>query len=131
MYPDQVDFKNIDILAWIEVSFSNILAKMYPFLNISGHYVCIKCREKCKCGSIVGKAPSKLASKVLEGLPYFCYQFKFGCQEILWPEELEEHEKNCKFRKVFCPTLDCQDKKIMFKDIMAHLNNKHKDTVFR
>ena len=42
-------------------------------------------------------------------------------------EDLEHHQRKCIYRKVFCPSPDknCQNNKILFKDVIEHLETSH------
>ena len=44
-------------------------------------------------------------------------------------EDLEHHQRKCIYRQVFCPSPEknCQRNKILFKDVIEHLETSHKD----
>ena len=74
----------------------------------SSHTLCEKDKLRCPCGSLVGKNPSPLAAKLLEGLPWMCKNYKNGCQEIQFDiGGLEFHQRKCDFRQIQCPDLAC------------------------
>ena len=74
----------------------------------SSHTLCEKDKLRCPCGSLVGKNPSPLASKLLEGLPWMCRNYKNGCREIQFDiSGLEFHQRKCDFRRIQCPDLAC------------------------
>ena len=76
----------------------------------NSHTLCSNCNERCLCGSNVGKSPCKVTAKILETLPWHCPYNKSGCKEILAEIDIEEHQKNCVYRKVNCVSLVCNDK---------------------
>merc|ERR1711874_525195 len=41
--------------------------------------------------------------------------------------ELEHHQGKCIFRHVFCPDMDCEEGKVMFKDVSEHLLTVHEN----
>ena len=43
-------------------------------------------------------------------------------------EDLEHHQRICIYRQVFCPSPEnnCQLNKILFKDVIEHLETSHK-----
>ena len=98
----------------------------------SSHTLCEKDKLKCPCGSLVGKNPSPIIAKLLEGLPLMCQNYKRGCREIKMDiSGLEFHQQKCIFRKVYCPKLNCsmesRNIELLFKDVMKHLNDFHGD----
>ena len=100
----------------------------------SSHTLCEKDKLECPCGSVVGKNPSPLAAKLLEGLPWMCQNYKRGCREIKMEiGELEIHQRNCIFRLINCPRLGCFNKsrkiELLFKDLTKHLTDSHDDDV--
>ena len=96
----------------------------------SSHTLCEKDKLECPCGSVVGKNPSPLAVKLLEGLPWMCQNYKRGCREIKVDiGELEIHQRNCIFRPIYCPRVGCFNKsreiELLFKDLTKHLTDSH------
>ena len=76
---------------------------------------------------MVGKKPSTAFAKLVEDLPWLCQNYENGCREIKTDgEELEHHQGECIFRKVFCPCR-CKIKKVMFKNVDFHLSEYHND----
>ena len=68
------------------------------------HILCEKDKNRCSCGSEVGKKPSPIIAKLLEGLPWICKHYKNGCREVkIEVNDLELHQMNCVFRKVYGP----------------------------
>jgi len=102
----------------------------------ASHILCEEHKTKCPCGSKVGTTPSPFIAKVLQDLPWMCENYKTGCQEIkMNVEDLEHHQRKCIYRKVFCPTIatiekNCQSNKILFKDVIEHLETSHKGDCF-
>ena len=74
----------------------------------NGHLVCQNCkRDTCPvCRSNMGNGKSILAGLVIEHLEYSCKHE--ACGEKFTVLDIEEHEVNCKLRKVVCPNLDCE-----------------------
>lgn len=92
------------------------------------HALCEKHKTRCPCGSLVGKKPSPTIAKLLQDLPWMCQNYENGCREIKMDgEELEHHQGECIFRKVFCPDWCCKEKKVIFKDVNDHLTTVHKN----
>ena len=94
----------------------------------SSHTLCEKDKLKCPCGSLVGKNPSPIIAKLLEGLPWMCQNYKRGCREIkININGLEIHQRKCIFRKVYCPKFTCSSRNIelLFNDVMKHMNDFH------
>jgi len=99
----------------------------------ASHFLCEEHKTECPCGSKVGTTPSPFIAKVLQDLPWMCENYKTGCQEIkMNVEDLEHHQRKCIYRKVFCPTLEnnCQSNKILFKDVIEHMETSHKGEFF-
>ena len=81
-----------------------------------GHLVCSPCRvkmtaegqEDCPvCREPMGNNKSLLAMVVIENMEHECTNM--GCKEKLAYEEVTKHrEELCKFRKILCPGLNCQ-----------------------
>ena len=100
---------------------------------VDSHTLCEKDKLKCPCGSVVGKNPSPILSKLMKDLPWMCQNYKKGCREIRKnSSELEFHQRKCGFRKVYCPELFCRRKsalprnfQLLFKDVKKHLNDYH------
>ena len=47
------------------------------------------------------------------------------------PDDLEDHQPACIFRKVYCPCVYCDHGTIVFKDISDHLMKQHSDDLVR
>ena len=91
----------------------------------NGHSLCEDCKYQCRCGSSVTRTPSKLIFKLLKDLPWFCGHYPFGCREILQKQRLENHERNCIYKPVFCPYLDCAQK-MAFCQLSNHIKKQCK-----
>ena len=90
------------------------------------HQLCEICKELCSCGSLVGKNPNPVAHQILKDLPMYCPNYGTGCREFFaQPEDLEDHQPACIFRKVYCPVFSCDHGTIAFKDISDHLMKQH------
>ena len=58
-------------------------------------------------------------------LPYFCENFKFGCQENFFKEEeLYKHEKYCSYQRVHCVDIECTDN-VCLLDYLEHFESTH------
>ena len=91
----------------------------------NSHQLCEKCKDLCKCGSVVTKCPSPVVHQILKDLPMFCPHYKRGSREVFAKaENLEEHLIDCIFRPVYCPLLFCKELN-PFKDITDHLESTH------
>ena len=93
------------------------------------HQLCESCKASCECGSVVGKCPNPTIKQMLIDLPVYCLHYNNGCRQIFvqtQAESMDDHQKGCIFRKVFCPDLRCK-KKVLFKDVVEHLKQVHKD----
>ena len=55
-----------------------------------------------------------------------CHNFKDGCRDVIETKLLDEHQKFCIYRQIFCPDLSCE-KKVLFKDIIDHTGTDHKN----
>ena len=89
------------------------------------HQLCEKCKDLCKCGSVVLKCPSPVVHQILKDLPMYCPHYKRGSREVFAKaENLEEHLMDCVFRPVYCPDLGCKELN-SFKDITDHLESTH------
>ena len=126
------------------------LSKRYLCKN-SSHSLCEKHKEsresrwhnlenKCPCGSLVYKTPSKSIATKLQNLPWICQNYKRGCHEVKMDvNNLKIHQEKCIFRKVFCPLCkiqrchnrrscrnsSCWGTRVCFKDIFDHFNTNH------
>ena len=90
------------------------------------HQLCEICKELCSCGSLVGKNPNPVAHQILKDLPMYCPNYGTGCRQFFaQPDDLEDHEQACIFRKVYCPCVYCDHGTIVFKDISDHLMKQH------
>ena len=89
------------------------------------HQLCKDCKNRCKCGSEVGKNPNPILRKMLEDSPMYCPRYKTGCRQVfLKTENLEDHRKECVFRPVYCPVVICEQK-VLFLNITEHLTSHH------
>ena len=98
------------------------------------HQICQDCKgknEKCSCEEPISKEYCKMTEKWLnvEGLKFNCVNTKSGCQETHAKNGLENHESECIYRLVSCPSLtpgveDCESK-VAFQDIIHHFEKHH------
>jgi len=108
-------------------NFLNVDRKSRYFCIDKSHALCENDKTKCPCGSVVGKIPSLIVTKLLQDLPWMCQNYKNGCREINKDiEELEHHHENCIFRRVLCPYFYCSSK-VMIKNINTHMKIVHKN----
>lgn len=93
------------------------------------HQLCESCKASCECGSVVGKCPNPTIKQMLIDLPVYCLHYNNGCRQIFvqtQAESMDDHQKGCIFRQVFCPDLFCKEK-VLFKDVVEHLKQVHKN----
>jgi len=91
------------------------------------HQLCENCKASCICGSLVGKCPNPTVKEILKDLPAYCQHYNNGCRQIFvqaQAESLDDHQKGCIFRQVFCPQLSCKEK-VLFKNVIEHLKQTH------
>ena len=89
----------------------------------SSHTLCEEHKTECLCGSKVGKSPSPIIANLLQNLPWMCQNYKNGCREIkMNVKDLDHHQLKCIYRHVFCPRIKCGERKVLFKDVIVHLN---------
>ena len=56
----------------------------------------------------------------------YCKNYDNGCCEIFAQAEgLNDHQRGCMYRLVFCPDLGCDFEVVELKDIVEHLKNEH------
>ena len=105
---------------------ANELQNRYSCVDKS-HQLCESCKVSCKCGSLVGKYPNPTVKQILKDLPSYCQHYNNGCRQIFLQaqaESMDDHQKCCIFRQVFCPQLSCKEK-ILFKNVIEHLKQVH------
>ena len=94
------------------------------------HQLCKDCKNRCKCGSEVGKNPNPILRKMLEDSPMYCPHYKTGCRQVFSKSKnLEDHRKGCVFRPVYCPGF-CDDK-VLFVNVAEHISNIHANILER
>ena len=97
--------------------------------NISeSHALCHRHADLCPCGFPVGGEPSPLVANLLQNFPWMCQNYTNGCREILEAvEDLEHHQGECNFRKVYCPCLSCTTDfgLVLFRDVVNHMARIH------
>ena len=95
------------------------------------HQLCESCKASCECGSMVVKCPNPTVKEILKDLPVYCQHYNNGCRQIFvqsQAESLDDHQKGCIFRPVFCPDRTCMKalkKELLFKDVIEHLKKVH------
>ena len=75
------------------------------------HQLCESCKASCECGSVVGKCPNPTIKQILIDLPVYCLHYNNGCRQIFvqtQAESMDDHQKGCIFRPVFCPDFTCK-----------------------
>ena len=96
----------------------------------NGHMICGNCCRKvnkcpvCRSENLNGQGP--LLKQILTALPKLC-PFE-GCEAEPEENELEDHRKNCEFRKLDCITysrLSCKEK-VPYNTYLEHLEENHK-----
>ena len=95
------------------------------------HQICQDCRknyQKCSCGNPISMEYCKMTEKLLavNGLKFNCINAKNGCKDDFVENALDEHESECIFRQVPCPSnaltwngYYCQVK-VVFHDLIQH-----------
>ena len=93
-----------------------------------GHMICEDCKSVgCSCGSKLFHGPLEFVESIMvESQWHYCCYFKHGCQDMLGPQDLEGHQKDCIFREIVCLENKCKEP-ILFKDFLDHVDSDHKD----
>lgn len=113
---------------------------------VCGKTACAKCGVCCKgerCGRrkwVVGRkayyecdgflpfpkpTPDPLLNQLLATqLPFECKNTRFGCKQILMPDELFQHEDNCLDQPINCADLTCQET-VGFLSYLDHFEARH------
>jgi len=71
--------------------------------------------------------PCPISNQILQQLPFECKNTRFGCKEILMAKEILEHEKNCLYRAINCPVLNCFSTDLAYLSLNDHIEKCHKD----
>ena len=74
--------------------------------------------------------PNSVAEKVLKDMPFFCGNYKRECRQIFHEvEALEDHQKNCEYRLIQCPSSKCRDSGDNYLTIPYHSWTEHSTLV--
>lgn len=65
-----------------------------------------------------------LSETLRDTLPIPCKNVTNGCEVVLFKEDLEEHEKGCILRNIYCADYLCHEKPV-FKDFIDHYTANH------
>ena len=96
------------------------------FFVCSGSYCQYAARcEKCSCDCNY-RYKRGLPNELFEHFPFQCKNTKYGCENILMPAELGDHETYCDYQKVNCPNLNCKAD-ISFLNLLDHFDQNHSD----
>ena len=106
----------------------------YRCLNL--HQICQDCKgknKKCSCGEPISKEYCKMTEKLLSDksvkrMKLNCVNMKNGCQETFAENALENHESECIYRSVPCPTVALHPNppcggKVIFHTMLQHYEN--------
>lgn len=95
----------------------------------NSHNLCKEHKDECPCGSSVEKNPSPFIATILQDMPWLCQYSPNGCQEIKMDvEELTNHQQKCIFRQVYCPYFVCSHEKVLFKNVIGHVERIHNNS---
>ena len=106
----------------------NILKNPYDCIKC-GNSFCYNCisnminqKKNCpfNCENTLIKPSSYYIISYLSKLKFYCKNKEFGCNEEISYENLDNHEKNCKFFFTKCPNLQCE-KKVLWNLLENHL----------
>ena len=75
------------------------------------------------CGQYFRSSPCVPCNFLLDLLPFECQNTKYGCQQILMPGNLFEHEKVCDYMEVNCPHYQCKPGKAGFLSMLEHFES--------
>ena len=75
----------------------------------------------CPCGGSWENTICPKFSEYPKDWPYFCEYHNNGCREILFEEEMRQHQEQCNYKEANC--ISCW-KKIMYKDYANHLEKE-------
>ena len=59
-------------------------------------------------------------------LPDFCTFETYGCQEVLMRDAMKKHERECLYRNINCPDIDC-DAIVHFMNLQEHFDREHSE----
>ena len=104
---------------------------MYSCEN--GHLVCAACYQgsnsNCSlCRTKMAKTVSLLASTVIENIGHRCKFEADGCEVRTPLAKVDEHNKNCDFRPVDCPSQLCEEK-VTYQKVVDHILNQCKQAM--
>ena len=104
---------------------------MYSCAN--GHLVCATCYQgsnsSCSlCRTKMAKTVSLLARTVIENIGHRCKFEADGCEVRTPLSKVDEHNKNCDFRPVDCPSYLCGEK-VAYQKVVDHILNQCKQAM--
>ena len=104
---------------------------MYSCEN--GHLVCAAryrgSNSNCSlCRTKMAKTVSLLASTVIENIGHRCKFEADGCEVRTPLAKVDEHNKNCDFRPVDCPSQLCEEK-VTYQKVVDHILNQCKQAM--
>ena len=98
-----------------------------------GHCICSVCHAKLTncpvCRVPIGKTRSLVSEKIVSRMPHSCKFSNYGCNLEHTKTQLEEHEKDCKYRLVNCVDLDCQTQ-VPLAQLLEHIKKDHEKEDF-
>ena len=127
---DKDIYKNFYDIIQCKICF-NILKNPYDCTKC-GNSFCYNCisnlikqNKKCpfQCENFSIKQSSLSIISYLSNLKFICKNKEFGCEEIISYQNLDKHDKDCKYFYTKCPNLQC-NKKILWNLLEQHLKNE-------
>jgi E3 ubiquitin-protein ligase NRDP1 len=109
----------------------NILKNPYD-CSTCGNSFCYNCisnllksHKKCpfNCQNVTIKPSSYGIISYLSKLNFYCKNKDYGCNEIISYQNLDIHEKECKYFYTICPNGQC-NKKLLWDSLENHLKNE-------
>ncbi len=109
----------------------NILKNPYD-CSSCGNSFCYNCisnllksHKKCpfNCQNVTIKPSSYGIISYLSKLNFYCKNKDYGCNEIISYQNLDIHEKECKYFYTICPNGQC-NKKLLWDSLENHLKNE-------
>ena len=127
---DKEKHKNFYDIIQCKICF-NILKNPYD-CSICGNTFCYDCinniitqNKQCpfNCTNFEIKPSSYIITSYLNTLNFSCLNKENGCNEIISYNNLDKHDKECKYFYTTCPNIQC-NKKIKWRLLENHLKNE-------
>lgn len=125
----------VDLLSIFEccVCYDHATTQIYQCKS-GRHHVCFNCQPHIKscplCRTPMGKSRNHYLEKVAACLKFPCVHSMNGCKTLITNTDRIQHEKNCDYRWLSCPSpvVDCKWKG-MSNSIVNHFQLFHKDVI--